>query len=302
MELRHLRYFIAVAEEKHVTRAAERLGMQQPPLSQQIRALERELDVQLFHRKPRGVELTDAGAALLIDARAILSHINHAFAATRRTARGEQGRISVGFTSSAPFHPFVPRIVRAYREAYPLVSLTLEESGTAELIDDLRDERIDAAFVRTAISKHEGLIVAPLLEEAMVLALPHAHGLARRTKSGEPVPMKALVDETFILYRRLSGPGLYDAILAACAAAGFSPRIGQETPRIVSTLSLVAAGLGISLVPESLQCMRMEGVAFRRLAGAMQPIAPLYLASRRGERSVAVRKFLELVRRTAQNA
>jgi DNA-binding transcriptional LysR family regulator len=302
MELRHLRYFIAVAEEKHVTRAAERLGMQQPPLSQQIRTLERELDVQLFHRKPRGVELTDAGAALLVDARAILSHIDHAFAATRRTARGEQGRISVGFTSSAPFHPFVPRIVRAYREAFPLVSLTLEESGTAELINDLRDERIDAAFVRTAISKQEGIVVAPLLHEAMVLALPQAHGLARRTKGGEAVPMKALVDETFILYRRRSGPGLYDAILSACATAGFSPRIGQETPRIVSTLSLVAAGLGISLVPESLQCMRMDGVAFRRLAGAVQPKAPLYLAARRGERSVAVRKFLELIKRTAQNA
>src|SRR6266545_6556633 len=103
MELRHLRYFIAVAEEKHVTRAAERLGMQQPPLSQQIRALERELDVQLFRRKPRGVELTDAGSALLADARAILAQIDHAFATTKRTARGEQGQISVGFTSSAPF-------------------------------------------------------------------------------------------------------------------------------------------------------------------------------------------------------
>ena len=114
MELRHLRYFIAVAEEGHVTRAAERLGMQQPPLSQQIQALERELDVQLFRRKPRGVELTDAGRALLDDARAILAHVDHAFATTRRTARGEQGRIAVGFTSSAPFHPFVPRVIRAF--------------------------------------------------------------------------------------------------------------------------------------------------------------------------------------------
>src|SRR5882724_13334267 len=126
MELRHLRYFIAVAEEKHVTRAAERLGMQQPPLSQQIRALERELDVQLFRRKPRGVELTDAGRALLADARAILTHVDHAFAATRRTARGEQGRIAVGFTSSAPFHPFVPRVIRLFRDGFPLVSVAFE--------------------------------------------------------------------------------------------------------------------------------------------------------------------------------
>ncbi len=123
MELRHLRYFVAVAEEGHITRAAERLGMQQPPLSQQIQALERELGVQLFRRKPRGVELTNSGRALLADARAILTHIDHAFATTRRTARGEQGRIAIGFTSSAPFHPFVPRVIRAFREAYPLVSL-----------------------------------------------------------------------------------------------------------------------------------------------------------------------------------
>jgi DNA-binding transcriptional LysR family regulator len=296
MELRHLRYFIAVAEERHVTRAAERLGMQQPPLSQQIRALERELDVQLFRRRPRGVELTDAGAALLAEARAILSHIDHASAAAKRTARGEQGRIAVGFTSSAPFHPFVPRVIRAYREAFPLVALTLEEGGTMELVDDLRDERIDVAFVRTAIADQEGLVVSPLLKEAMVLALPRAHGLARRTSRA--VSLKALAEETFIIYRRHNGPGLHDAILSACNAAGFNPRVGQEAPRIVSTLNLVAAGLGISLVPESLRRMRMDGVVFRPIGGAAQPTAPLYLTSRRGETSAAVRRFLELVKRS----
>jgi DNA-binding transcriptional LysR family regulator len=296
MELRHLRYFIAVAEERHVTRAAERLGMQQPPLSQQIRALERELDVQLFRRKPRGVELTDAGYALLVDARAILSQVDHAFATTRRTARGEQGRIAIGFTSSAPFHPFVPRIIRRYREAFPLVALTLEEGGTTELVEQLRNERIDAAFIRTAIANREGLVVDALLQEPMVLALPQAHRLARRAGASDALPLKALAAETFIIYRRHSGPGLYDSILSACSAAGFSPRVGQEAPRIISTLNLVAAGLGISLVPESLQRMRMNGVVFRRVAGA-QPKAPLYLASRRGDSSGAVRRFLELVKR-----
>jgi DNA-binding transcriptional LysR family regulator len=301
MELRHLRYFIAVAEERHVTRAAERLGMQQPPLSQQIRALERELDVQLFRRKPRGVELTAAGCALLADARAIMSHIDHAFATTRRTARGEQGKISLGFTSSAPFHPFVPRTIRTYREMFPLVALTLEESGTTELIEHLRNERIDAAFIRTTIANLDGLDVVALLQEAMVLALPHAHILARRTNANKALPLKTLADETFIVYRRHNGPGLYDAMLAACNAAGFSPRVGQEAPRIVSTLNLVAAGLGISLVPESLQRMHMDGVVFRRLSGAAQPKAPLYLASRRGETSAVVQKFLGLVKRTSQN-
>jgi DNA-binding transcriptional LysR family regulator len=299
MELRHLRYFIAVAEERHVTRAAERLGMQQPPLSQQIRSLERELDVQLFRRRPRGVELTDAGTALLTEARAILSHIDYASAAAKRTARGEQGRIAVGFTSSAPFHPFVPRIIRTYRESFPLVALTLKEGGTMELVDDLRDERIDVAFVRTAIADRQGLLVSPLLKEAMVLALPRAHILARRTNKA--VSLKALAQETFIVYRRHNGPGLYDAILSACNAAGFSPRVGQEAPRIVSTLNLVAAGLGISLVPESLRRMRMDGVVFRRLGGAEQLIAPLYLASRRSETSTVARRFLELVKRSRPN-
>jgi DNA-binding transcriptional LysR family regulator len=302
MELRHLRYFIAVAEEAHVTRAAERLGMQQPPLSQQIRALEREFDVQLFRRKPRGVELTDAGRALLVHARAVLAQIDHAFATTRRTARGEQGQISIGFTSSAPFHPFVPRVIRAFREAFPMVSLNLEESGTTDLIEHLRNEKIDAAFIRTAVANREGLLLNPLLQEPMVLALPYGHALAGRANANDALPLKALAAETFIVYRRPSGPGLYDAILAACHAAGFSPSVGQEAPRIVSTLNLVAAGLGISLVPESLQRMHLDGVVFRPISGAARPTAPLILASRRGEASAAVRQFLGLVKRTAKNA
>jgi DNA-binding transcriptional LysR family regulator len=174
--------------------------------------------------------------------------------------------------------------------------------GTTDLIDDLRNERIDAAFIRTMIPNQEGLVVNLLLQEAMVLALPHGHVLARRASPNKALPLKALADETLIVYRRHNGPGLYDAILSACNAAGFSPRVGQEAPRIVSTLNLVAAGLGISLVPESLQRMRMDGVVFRRVAGAAQPKAPLYLASRRGETSTAVQKFLALVKRPAHSA
>src|SRR5262245_17060141 len=125
MELRHLRYFIAVAEEGHVTRAAERLGIQQPPLSYRIKAMERELDVQLFRRKARGVELTDAGRAFLDNARAMLAQYDHTFEATRRTARGEQGKIRLGVTPTSAFHPFVPRVIRAFREAFPLIFLRL---------------------------------------------------------------------------------------------------------------------------------------------------------------------------------
>lgn len=295
MELRHLRYFVAVAEEGHITRAAERLGMQQPPLSQQIKALEDELGAQLFRRKPRGVELTDSGRALLDDARAIFNHLEHAVATTRRTARGEQGRIAVGFTSSAPFHPFVPRVIRAFREASPLVALTLEESGTTELIDDLRHERLDAAFIRTPVADLMGLTVNPLIEEAMLVAMPAAHALARESDD-VALTLGRLAAETFIVYRRRSGPGLYDAIFAACHAAGFSPVVGQEAPRIVSTLNLVAAGLGIAMVPESLRRMQMDGVVYRALTGEPRPRAPLLLATRRAETGIVVRRFVDLVR------
>jgi DNA-binding transcriptional LysR family regulator len=298
MELRHLRYFIAVAEERHVTRAARRLGMQQPPLSQQIHALEREVGAQLLRRMPRGVELTEAGRALLGDARAILAHVEHALATTRRTARGEQGRISIGFTSSAPFHPLVPRVVRAFREAHPRVSLSMEEGGSPDLIDGLRSERLDAVFIRTEVANPAGLAVETLLREAMLVALPKGHDLARG--AGGALPLRALADETFIVYRRGSGPGLYDAIIAACQAAGFSPRIGQEAPRVVSTLNFVAAGLGVSIVPASLARMRMDGVVYRRIRAGAKPLAALNLAARQGDRSAAVQRFLELAKQTAK--
>ena len=152
VELWHLRYFIAVAEEGHITRAAERLGMQQPPLSQRIRAIERELDVQLFRRKARGVELTDAGRAFLTNARAVFAQLDHAFETTRRTARGEQGDISVGVVPTAPFHPFVPRVIRAFRQTYPQVALQLDERFGGELTDLVSSEQIDVAIVRTPLT------------------------------------------------------------------------------------------------------------------------------------------------------
>jgi DNA-binding transcriptional LysR family regulator len=299
VELRHLRYFIAVAEEGHITRAAARLGIQQPPLSQQIRALEQELDVRLFTRKPRGVEMTDAGRALFADARTILTLVDRAVTAVRQTAQGRRGRIAVGFTSSAPFHPYVPRIIRAFREACPAVSLTLEENGTADLVQGLLSERIDAAFIRSPITDAPELIVRPLLDEEMIVALPVRHRLAARgaARGEAALELRALAAETFILYRRPSGPGLYDAIISACRRAGFSPNIGQEAPLIVSTLNLVAAGLGVSIVPASLRRQHMDGVVYRRIKGHPQPRAPLNLAYRREGNSSALQQFIELVHR-----
>ena len=298
MELRHLRYFVAVAEHGHITRAAESLGIQQPPLSQQIKALEEELGVQLLRRRPRGVELTDAGSAFLERARVILAEVDRAFASTRRTARGEQGRVVVGFTSSAPFHPFVPRVIRMYREASPHVSLVLEESGSSELVQGLHNEIIDAAFIRSPVADVVNLLVQPLLQEKMVVALPTGHALAEEHGS---LALSELANHTFILYKRPGAPGLYDSIITACRGAGFSPKVGQEAPRIVSTLNLVAAGLGVSVVPESLRRLQMDGVVYRELADSAELTAPLIIASRRGENSAAVQRFIDLVHRSAEH-
>jgi len=298
MDLRHLRYFVAVAEEGHVTRAAERLGIQQPPLSQQIKALEAELEVQLFRRKPRGVELTEAGESLLTDARRILGEVEGALAKAQRTARGEQGRIAVGFTASAPFHPFVTRIIRDFRAAHPLVSLSLEESGTAELVEGLRAERIDVAFVRSAVSGGEGITFYNLLDEPMFAALPASHPLARKRK---PLALAELAAEAFVLYRRASGPGLHDAIVGACQAAGFTPRTEQEAPRITATLNLVAAGLGVTLVPQSLASLQPEAIVYRPLTGRPRLVAPLRLACRSVDHAAAARRFVALVRREARD-
>ena len=305
MELRHLRYFIAVAEEGHITRAAERLGMQQPPLSQQIKAIELELDVQLFVRKARGVELTDAGRAFLEEARATLKHLDRAFETTRRASRGEQGRLCVGVTSTTPFHPLVPRAIRAFREACPMVSLTLEECLSNESVDRLRNEQMDVAFIRATLGDGHGLAVISLLEEPMVVALPTTHVMAR-SKPETAVSLDRLAGETFILYGP-PGTGMYDSTIAACQAAGFSPRVGnlgastQLAPRITSTLSLVGAGLGITFVPSSLQRMNLEGVSYRALKGPVRPTAMLKLASRRGDQSAVVKQFINFVRKEAKD-
>jgi DNA-binding transcriptional LysR family regulator len=295
MELRHLRYFVAVAHEGHITRAAERLHIAQPPLSQQIKALETEIGAPLFVRHPRGVALTDAGRSFLGDAEAILATVDQAAQRARRSARGETGRIAVGFTTSAPFHPLVARAIREFRGSRPDVSFVLEESSSGDLLAGLREERLDIAFIRSGLPEAVGLAVHPLLQEDMAAALPARHRLTRRPR----LALKDLAEETFILYRRPDGRGLYDVIIAACAAAGFSPHVGQEAPRIVSTLNLVAAGLGITIVPASLSRLPLEGVTYRPLKGRPALRVPLSLASRRDEHSAATLGFIDLVRRLA---
>jgi DNA-binding transcriptional LysR family regulator len=297
VDLRNLRYFIAVAEEGNFTRGAERLDMQQPPLSRQISALERELDVQLFRRRPRGVELTSAGRVLLEEARTTLSQLERGLDATRRTARGEQGRLSVGIAPTAPFHPLVPQAIRAYRETYPRVSLTLWEGLSNEVVERFAKDELDVAFVRAADLHTETLQVAPLLHEPMIVALPRQHPMAKQPQDKD-IPLTSLSADPFIVIGP-PGTGIHDETIAVCRNVGFSPRIGQQAPRITSTIGLVAAGLGIALVPESIRRMSMDGVVFRGLSGA-RPKAILGLDTRRHDTSPLVRQFQSLVRRTVE--
>lgn len=295
MELRHLRYFVAVGEELHFTRAAERLGIKQPPLSVQIRQLEEEIGTPLFHRLTRGVELTEAGMLLLDDARQILDQVERAKARAQSRARGETGRIQVGFAGATYFQPLVPDIIRSYREQYPDVVLLPEQSNTPHLIAGLRSGAVDIAFVRPPLSDNEGLAVLPLVSEPMRIVLPASHPRA----GDRSMPLSALAQETLILFPRMIGPGLHDIIIASCQQAGFSPTLGQDAPQIPSVVCLVAAGFGVSIVPQSIEYLHVEGVVYLRIDGD-GPRAPIGLAYRRDDHSVIVRNFVALARRSSR--
>src|SRR3984893_7610238 len=294
MELRHLRYFVAAAEELHFRRAAERLGIAQPALSQQIQQLEQEIEALLFHRLTRGVELADAGRVFLDDARAILEHVEQAKARAQRVARGDQGMIRIGFTGSASFNPIVPGVIQDYRARFPGIAVSLVESGTSQLVDSLRAGRVDAACIRSPPREVDGLLVVSILEEEMLIALPSRHDLA----ASASLPLEALSGEPFILFPRANSPELYDNIILVCRRAGFSPKIVQQAPEVASALNLIAAGERVSIVPASMQHIQPQGVAYRAILGDTRR-APWSLAHRSNEPSAAVRNLAAVARRAA---
>jgi DNA-binding transcriptional LysR family regulator len=290
MELRHIRYFLAVAEERNFTRAAARVGIGQPPLSQQIRDLEREVGTPLFRRIPSGAELTEAGRAFLEEALTILRHAEEAKTAARRAARGETGTLRVGFTGSAAFNRIVPSAIRAFRRAYPGVALVLEEANTLRLLERLEGGELDAVFIRPGRTDPEGVRLSRLGEEPMLIVMPSNHLLASRRR----LPLSALSGESFVLFPRAVGLSLYDEVISACQRAGFEPVLGQEAPQISSVVNLVAAELGVSVVPASISQLKVAGVEYLEIEGDA-PLARLALASRRDERSIVVKNFTALV-------
>ena len=292
MELRHLRYFVAVAEEEHITRAAARLSMQQPPLSQQIKALEEELGVSLFNRVGKRIQLNGAGKLFLSDAREILTQADNAMQRVRRFDLGEEGRMRVGYTSSAALHELTPGIIRAFRAAHPLISLEIEEGAAHDLLCALEEERIDAAFVRSSVDQYATLECITLDREKMVVAIPTQHRLASQPQLG--LGLAALKDEPFILYRQVNGSGIKEMLLKLCREAGFEPHAVQEVHRMMAAIQLVAAGLGISVVPKSLDTIQPKSVVYRPFDPPDSVTVPLNLAFRRNVDAQAIKRFLSL--------
>jgi DNA-binding transcriptional LysR family regulator len=290
MELRHLRYFIAVAVEGNFTRAAENLGIGQPPLSQQIKSLERELGVELFRRTPHGADLTSAGEAFLVEARRVLSDAERATRTAQRAARGETGQIRIGFTGSAAFNPVVPALVHRFKRKYPTVELTLEEANTPNLLEGLLDERLDAVFLRYGPMQHEDVRMHRFADEPMKIVLPSGHPLASKKR----LPLKSLANEPFVLVPGPTGATLHDEIVRACGEAGFVPQLAQPAPQLASVVSLVAAGLGVSIVPASIAQVRIKGVRYLDLMGSAIR-ARLALGWREGDTSAVVRNLVALL-------
>lgn len=292
MELRHLRYFVAVAEELHFHRAAERLHISQPPLSQQVRALEAELDVLLLERNRRGVALTPAGTVYLAEARAILAAVDAATESARSVARGAAGRLSLAFVGSA-MHGALPAVLRAHRLAFPFVELALRELPTAAQLEALRAGRIDVGVIRPPVDEPD-LEIETIHTEPVVVALPAGHPLAAR----ERVALADLLEEGFVLLARREAPGLHESLARALARAGGAPRVVQEVREMQTVVGLVAAGLGVSLVPASVGADAHGGVAYRPVAGRA-PTVELALAWRLGDRSAALDAFLATARTQA---
>jgi DNA-binding transcriptional LysR family regulator len=263
VELRHLRYFIALAEEGSFVRASERLHISQPPLSTQIKDLESELEVRLFERTNRGVVLTPAGNAFYAEARAVLARLQQACIAAQRANRGEQGSLEVGFISIADYN-VLPAALKFFRAHHPGVAVQLHELTTDAQMHDLAMERLDVGIALGPIHDAETRYV-PLLKERLVLAAPSDHPLVLKRKS---ISVLQLSSERFLMVPRALAPGLHDLTIAYCQSAGFVPRIHQYARQMQTIISLVSSDFGFALVPESLQHLQRTGVRYLRLRPA----------------------------------
>ncbi|ARK32438.1 acetoin biosynthesis transcriptional regulator AlsR [Halalkalibacter krulwichiae] len=290
MELRHLKYFVTVAEELHFGRAAIRLNMAQPPLSLQIRQLEEEIGVQLFHRTKRKVELTKEGQYFLEKTYRLLADLDENIETIQKMKRGEVGEIVIGFIATAAYD-LVPTIIKLYLNEYPGIKVTLKQITSAEQIIALQNGSIDVG-VLSEPAESDQISFQIIREEEMVIALPKEHPLVRQT---DAIQLSDLASEPFIITSRQANQGHFDSVINCCFQAGFSPNIIQETAEMSTVISLVAAGIGIALVPSSMKMLLQNEVVYRNVENnKFQSVTAL--AWKQDSPSEIVHTFIELVK------
>ncbi|MUG91160.1 LysR family transcriptional regulator [Scytonema sp. UIC 10036] len=288
MELRHLRYFVVIAEELHFGRAAERLHMTQQPLSQQIRQLEAEIGVLLFHRTKRRVQLTEAGKAFLEEARQILSKASQAVEMARQVARGENGRLTVGFSGFATYS-LLPKVLRIFRERFPRVELELEEMTSSAQLQALQDRQIHLGLMIPPIPD-TGLVQELILREPLVVILPETHPLATQPE----LKLSVLANESFILVSRHLEPGYYDLCISLFQQAGFCPKVVQKASQKQTILGLVSADMGVSLAPASIRNIHRTGVVYTTLS-PLNVEVELVAVWRQDETSAVLQTFVRVI-------
>lgn len=292
MELRHLRYFIALAEELHFGKAAARMHITQPPLSRQIKELEKELEVTLFARNNKVVKLTEPGRIFLEHARQLQELLDHATKVTRKAQRGEYGRLAIGYLGGAAYH-LLPSVLRTFRDDYPDVELALHEMITLEQLEALTKGGIDVGIMRPTYGLDE-CNSEVILRERFVVALPSNHKLASR----HAVHIRSLAQEKFVMLPPTPGGGLYRQILELCLQAKFEPKAVQVATQTRSIVGLVGAGIGISIVPSSVQQMNISNVVYKHLRG-VRSHAEMVMVWRKDGETPVVAQFLRAVREAA---
>jgi DNA-binding transcriptional LysR family regulator len=288
-DLRKLKYFVATAEELHFGRAARRLGLSQPPLSMQLRALELDLGARLFDRDNRNVALTKVGAILLQEARKILAQVDHARSVVERAAHGLDGTLSVGFITPAEYS-FLPPLLRDFRRQYPGVALQLRELMSDAQITELGQGTLEVGFLTGPVSGAQFLYHL-MTVEPLIAAVPRGHRLSSTTGR---LSIRQLAREGVIMFPRAIAPTLFDETLAFCQGAGFTLRIAQEVPQSQTIISLVSAGVGVAIVPASMRRLRRKGVVYRSFA-ERAPRQRCFAVWRSNQQSPVLEQFLKFV-------
>ncbi|MDX3924615.1 MAG: LysR substrate-binding domain-containing protein [Shinella sp.] len=297
LELRHLRYFLAIADEMNFGQAAERLDIAQPGLSQQIKMLEQILDVTLFDRSRRRLRMTLAGEMFEAEARKIMAQVERAIQTAQRAGRGEVGRLAIGYVGSAAYTGMLTNLVGDFRGKHPLVDLEISEIEMLHQLEAIAEGRLDIGFIRPPVPLPEGVSSVPVMTENLLIALPGVHRQAGR----EAVSLCDLSDESFITPQHPPLVSFHAHTVDACASAGFEPRLGMQGRDFMTIASMVSVGLGVALVPQSVRCIQLPNVVYRPLVETL-PRAELSVAFRRGDASMAVRNFIALARKFSRSA